>query len=146
MSEPNLGQAGRRVCLISSSIRGLLGRCAVVCESVRIHHQTQLRPPEVDAIAVHDLASKGDRESGIDREWNEEPLQLGVGQAEGVAGQCLAEDRNARTAWGSLQHSEETVGIGEAELVGLRDRSLEVALAEGGGEVDQRARRGGDRD
>lgn len=103
MREAKLGEAGSGVGLITAAIRGLLRWGAMVGEAVRLHHQAERRPPEIDPVAVDDLTSAGHREPRSDRKWNETAFELGVGQAEGVAGECVAQDRDAGASWELLE-------------------------------------------
>jgi len=82
VSEAQLGEPGCRVDLIPAPVGRLLRRGAVVGEAVRLHHQAELRPPEVDSVAIDYLPREGYRELRVDRKWDEQALELGVGEAE----------------------------------------------------------------
>ena len=59
MSEPQRGQAGGNMSLIAPAIASLLGRGAVIAKPVRLDDETEVRPVEIDAEAIQDLASEG---------------------------------------------------------------------------------------
>src|SRR5262249_55095037 len=85
MREPEGGQSGGGVRLIPLAIACLLGRSAVVAQTVRLHDQTQVGPEEIDPEAVEANTGLGRRQSEIANQPEKSPLELGIGQAVDLA-------------------------------------------------------------
>ncbi len=85
--------------LVTDAIVCLLDGVGVKALTIGFDNEAQVRPVEVDAVAVDVLPGERDGEGGLERDRDEEALQLGVGQAEGVAGQELSEDRYPGPSW-----------------------------------------------
>ena len=83
--EAERGQSSGSVCLVSTSIAGLLGRCAVVSQAIRLHNKPKLWPVEIDAEAIDYLLRFGLRELRRAQQREEPSLEVRVGHLENLA-------------------------------------------------------------
>lgn len=111
MREAKSGQARRGVDLISASVTRLLGRRAVVAQSVCFHDQPELGPEEVDAEPVDVLTRFRPGQASSADKPEEEPLQLGVRQAKEAAIEEAPEHGHTRLARHLLERCAEGLGI-----------------------------------
>lgn len=142
-TEPHSGQAGGDVRLVTASVRRLLSRCSVVAPAIRLNYQPELRPVEIDPVAVYVSLCFGARQPCGSHDREELTLEAGVG--EGVKAE---ESAHAGHSWPRSKLCDgatERFGIDEAETIRLADCPLHPPLRHAGGEVDQggnRIRRG----
>jgi hypothetical protein len=83
-------QSRSRVDLIATPVGCLLGWGAVVAEAVGFDYQPELGPVEVDLAAVHPCACLGQVQACPPGQGQETPLELRVGEPEGVPVQYSA--------------------------------------------------------
>lgn len=93
--ESQAGDARGGVCLVPAPVPGLLGRRAMVSEAVRLDHEGEIGPVEVDLEASHVLPGLGSREPCSERDRQEAPLEVGVGERERTAVEHLTQVRHA---------------------------------------------------
>jgi hypothetical protein len=146
MGEAQRRQAGRRVGLVAEAVPRLLGRGAVVSQTVGLDHQSELGPVEVDLEAGHETAGLRQRQPGGIYNGQEPPLELGVGEPEGPPVEGPLEDPEAGTAPQLGERLPQIVGRDQVEPVSLVDGRLELPAGETGGEIDERGCGAADRD
>jgi len=83
------------VCPIAPAVAGLLRRCAVVTQAVGLDHQPEIRPVEVDAVAVHTGLRTRSRQARGSGNRYEAALESGVGEGESAPVEEIAELRHA---------------------------------------------------
>lgn len=124
-------QSGESSCgmdLITQSVARLGRRGAVIVPTVSLDHEAEIRPIEVDLEAVDRLFCRRQLESRCESDWDEEALQLGVGEQEGVAIEQAAEGAYAGLTRVVLQTVTECLRVDQSTLIGLVDRSLQPPL------------------
>jgi hypothetical protein len=80
--EPQRGPAGGHVRLVADAVGGLLRRRAVVAQAVGLDDEVELRPEEVDPVAVDLALGKGPRQTGAPCDREEQALEVAVGERE----------------------------------------------------------------
>jgi hypothetical protein len=131
--------------LVAQTVPNLLCRRTVVAQAVGLHDQAEVRPVEIDLVAIHVAPGLGVREPRPVCDWQEETLQLGVGEGKRFAVEFHAHDRHARPAGEPLERGSQFLWTNQVELVGLADCGHELSLSQPGGQIDDRADRRGDR-
>ena len=76
-------QAGGRVSLVSEAVASLLHGRAVIAEAVRLDHEAEFRPEEIDPVAIDALLRERRRQAGRARDREERALELRVREREG---------------------------------------------------------------
>ncbi len=146
VGEAQRRQAGRRVGLIATPVARLLGGRAVVAQPVGLDDQAELRPEEVDSEAVEVSLRQRRGQTGAPGDRQEAPLELGLGEGEGVALEQAPERGRAALGPAAGERRAQSLRIDEVEPVRLVDESLELARGQAGGEVQHGADRTGDTD
>jgi hypothetical protein len=95
MGEPQASKAGSGVRLIANPVLCLLGGRAVIPQSVGLDDEPQLRPVEVDLEAVDGAAGFRPWQPRLERDREEQTLELGVREHEGVRVQQLGQAPHA---------------------------------------------------
>src|SRR5215218_7601148 len=124
----------------------LLTRRAVVPEAVGLDDEIELRPMEINEVAVDPLASSRWRQAGVPDETQEAPLELGIGELEGPSVENLAKQGHAVDARVLVNRFPKRFRVDQGELVCLVHCCFERTVLEDRGEVNQGPGRGGDRD
>ncbi len=101
---------------------------------------------EVDFEAVDHLLGEGEREARSFRDWAEEDLQIGVGEAERACVEDRAEGSDPWLAGVVLELGAQRSGVNQIQLVCLVHRSLDPDRAEFRRDVDQGDHDSGHRD
>jgi hypothetical protein len=96
VGEAEWGEAVGGVGLVAASVGGLLGGGAVVAAAVGLDDEAELGPEEVDAVAVDPDLGLGWWQSGLAGEGEEAPLELAVGQGEGLPVEQVSQALGAR--------------------------------------------------
>ncbi len=123
--------------MIASAIGGLLGRSAVIAEAVRLDHESQLGPVEVDAEPVELLLGQRNGQSSPADQTQEASLELGVGEGERAAVEDLAERGRAPHTRSLLDDLPKPLRINQSEGVCLIDSGLECAAIDLRRQIDQ---------
>jgi hypothetical protein len=143
--EPQHAQIGGGQLLVAYAIASLLGRCAVVPETVRFHYDAALSEEEVDAVPVQHHLRFGLGQARPRGERNEQLLELRVREHEGCA-----VDQPPKSPAAGLPSADERVTqgfeVGETELVGLVHGSFERLFFKHGREIDEGEHRARERD
>jgi hypothetical protein len=108
----------------------------VIAKAVGFDDQSQLGPEEVHLEAIDARASVRRWEARPPGNRQKAPLQLGVGENEGVPVKQLPQRHNSVTAGEPTERRAKRLGIDKAELVSLVDRSLELIGGQASGKVD----------
>jgi hypothetical protein len=95
-------------------VPGLLGGGAVIAPAVGLDHEAEGGPVEVGAAADLDLRL-GKAQARAADDAQEAPLELGLGEAEGVAVEELPQRRHAALAFAVFELGAEGFGVGEVE-------------------------------
>jgi hypothetical protein len=135
--EPQDRQARRRVGLVAAPIAPLLRRRAVVAQAVRLDDQSQLRPVEVDAIAVEPLLREGWRQPGATRDRKKPALELRVGERECEPIEDVAEERHPGPAGEVIHGDPQRLWIDEVSLVRVVHGTLDFIALVTRGVVDE---------
>jgi len=93
--EPQRREACSGVILVACRITRLGGGGAVPAQAVCLDDEAELRPEEVDPVAVDMNLGLRRREAGRERDRNEEALELRLGEDELVTVEEAAEDSAA---------------------------------------------------
>src|SRR5919106_5772815 len=144
MGEPQRGQPRRGVRLIPQAISRLLGGGAVIAEAVRLDHEGELGPEEVDLEPVHVHACLRHWQPGGANDRKEEPLELGVSEHKGPAVQKSPQGGGAWLAPHLLECGSQPLRIDQIELVGFVDRPFQLRRCQLARDVDEGAYRTGD--
>jgi hypothetical protein len=137
VGEAQRDEAGGRVGLVAAPVSGLLRGGSVVAETVGFNDEAEIRPVEVDVIAVDPLLGERSGQSGLAHDRKKEALELGGGKLEIVAEEGPAEDADAAPGRLRLKCSEEGGWGNPVEAVRFVDGVLELPRRENGGEVDE---------
>ena len=103
MSEAQRCRARCEVRLITQTVPRLLGRRTVVAQPIRLHHEIEIGPVEVDVEAVHFLLRRRRREPHSADDRQETSFELRVGESERAPVEQLAQERDAGLVDGSLE-------------------------------------------
>ncbi len=128
VSEPKRREPGGKMVLVAATISGLLRGSSVVAQPIGLDDQPQVGPEEVDAIAAEVFARDGHRQSRLRHEWQEEPLEFGVGEPKRAPVEQLPQPRNAPAPSVSLKLSAKRLRINEIEPIRLVHRPLEAGI------------------
>src|SRR4051794_5024113 len=105
--------------LIAEPVARLLSGGPVIPQPVRLHHQPEVRPVEIDLEAVDPLFRLGQRQTGPICERQEQPLQLRASQPERSAVEQGAERPDPRLTAVWLQLKTQGWRVDQIESVGL---------------------------
>lgn len=133
--------AGRLVRLVAQPVARLLGGGAVVAKPVGLHDQVETRPEEVHPESVDVLSGERRRQPGPSREWEEQPLEVGVGELEGLALKQAADAAHAGTLREAPESGSKRVGSDQVIRVRLVDHPREPARSEGAAPCRRSCRR-----
>jgi hypothetical protein len=122
MGDADGGAAGEDMCLHTPVVLRLLGGSAVIAPAVGLHDEVEIRPVEIDAPAKLHLGLR-QRQARAADDPKKPALELGLGEAEGVAVEDSPERRDAPLTLAPVELGPEGVGIGELEDAGFVDRA-----------------------
>jgi hypothetical protein len=77
-------EAGSDKCLVSPSVLRLLAWSAVITQPIRLHHKLESGPEEVHPKSTHSLLRLRRWQSRSSDEPEEAPLELRIGESEGL--------------------------------------------------------------
>jgi hypothetical protein len=118
----------------------------VISEAVRLDHETELGPVEVDFVSVDYLFAAWHRHPGGGRDRPEEDLEIRIGEPEHLSIKHLSQGSYTGLSGEVGQIRSQFLRIDHVALVGIVDGSLERQRTELGSQVDESASRRRQRD
>ena len=146
VGEAEGSKAGRGMGLVAQPVSRLLSSRSVVAQAVRLHHQPELGPVEVDPEAIDAARRLRRRKSRPARERQKASLELGVRERERSPVEGLPEYGRAGCSSGPDESRTQRLGVSEVEPVCFVDHLLETIARQTRGQVDQGADERRDRD
>lgn len=107
--------------LIATPVHCLLACGAVITKAVSFDHQAEVRPEEIDPIAVQPLLGQRLRETGGLGYREKTALKLGIGKDERSAIEADAQNCDSPSSPQLLKCRSQALWVHEVELVRLVD-------------------------
>jgi hypothetical protein len=136
--ESHVCEASRRVSLVAEAVTRLLTGRAVVAKPIRLDHQPEIRPIEVDSESIDAGLRLRHAKPRTVNDGKKPPLELGISEDEGAPVEQCSEGSHSPLPLALIELRLQLLRIDQVELVRRVDRCLELAWSKVNGDVKQR--------